>query len=256
LLARSDNQKIVPAILSPENPNPENVVTSYYFSDSQGNISALVSPSGMILAQYQYDPFGNLISKSGLMADINKCRYSGKEWEENAGLYYYGYRFYDPNLQRWINRDPLGEPGFETLQGRSSILAGTLFSSYLRPRGDILYAYVLNGPVNHYDPLGLVDRGPGTMACKQAEEQAEAAWELYDAEPSDENLTSAMALSFAAAFYCSPPPPPPPFWQRACECVKTGAEAIGGACLDAAGALGGLWIFIGQDPTANPYHHA
>jgi uncharacterized protein RhaS with RHS repeats len=29
----------------------------------------------------------------------------------NSGLVYYGYRFYDPNLQRWINRDPIGEKG-------------------------------------------------------------------------------------------------------------------------------------------------
>jgi len=116
LLARSDNQKIVPALLTPEYPNPQNVVTSYYFSDADGNVTALVSPSGMLLAQYEYDPFGNLISKSGLMADVNKYRFSSKEWERNAGLYYYGYRFYDPNLQRWVNRDPFDEPGFETLQ--------------------------------------------------------------------------------------------------------------------------------------------
>ena len=61
LLARSDSQKIVPAILCPEYPNPQNVVTSYYFSDDQGNITALVSPSGMLLAQYEYDPFGNTL---------------------------------------------------------------------------------------------------------------------------------------------------------------------------------------------------
>jgi RHS repeat-associated protein len=27
------------------------------------------------------------------------------------GFYYYGYRFYDPGMQRWLNRDPLGEEG-------------------------------------------------------------------------------------------------------------------------------------------------
>jgi RHS repeat-associated protein len=109
LLARSDNQKIIPAILSPEYPNPQNVVTSFYFNDAQGNVIALVSPGDILLAQYKYDPFGNLISKSGPMADINKYRFSSKEWEENAGLYYYLYRFYDPNLQRWLNRDPIQE---------------------------------------------------------------------------------------------------------------------------------------------------
>ncbi|HEX3624177.1 MAG TPA: RHS repeat-associated core domain-containing protein [Verrucomicrobiae bacterium] len=132
LLARSDNQKIVPAILTPANPAPGNLVTSYYFNDAQGNVTALVSPAGMLLAQYEYDPFGNLISKSGLMADVNKYQFSSKEWNGNAGLYYYGYRFYDPNLQRWVNRDPIQEAG-----------------------GINLYGFVANNPINESDPYGL-----------------------------------------------------------------------------------------------------
>ena len=132
LLARSDNQKNVPAILTPQSPTPDNLATSYYFSDDQGNIIALVSPVGMILAQYEYDPFGNLISKSGLMADINKYRFSSKEWEGNSGLYYYGYRFYDPNLQRWVSRDPIQELG-----------------------GLNLYAFVENDPLNAIDAFAL-----------------------------------------------------------------------------------------------------
>lgn len=134
LLARSDNQKIVPAILCPEYPNPQNVVTSYYFSDANGNITALVSPNGMLLAQYKYDPFGNLISKTGLMADINKYRFSSKGWEENAGVYCYGYRFYDPNLQRWLNRDPIQELGDMNL-----------------------FRFVMNAVFFWVDPFGLQD---------------------------------------------------------------------------------------------------
>jgi RHS repeat-associated protein len=132
LLARSDNQKIIPAILSPEYPNPQNVVTSFYFNDAQGNVIALVSPGDILLAQYKYDPFGNLISKSGPMADINKYRFSSKEWEENAGLYYYLYRFYDPNLQRWLNRDPIQEGG-----------------------GINLFNFADNAPLGYIDILGL-----------------------------------------------------------------------------------------------------
>ena len=138
LLARSDNQRIVPAILTPATPHPQNVVTSYYFSDGQGNVVALASPSGMVLAQYKYDPFGNLISKGGLMADINKYRFSSKEWEGDAGLYYYGYRFYDPNMQRWLNRDPVQEAG-----------------------GINLHDFVLNSPPNYFDLLGLDEHPQG-----------------------------------------------------------------------------------------------
>ena len=49
-----------------------------------------------------------------------------------------GYRFYEPNLQRWLNRDPIGERG-----------------------GANLYVYGSNDSVHRIDPLGLIDRtGP------------------------------------------------------------------------------------------------
>jgi RHS repeat-associated protein len=154
LLARSDNQKIIPAILSPEHPNPQNVVTSFYFNDAQGNVIALVSAGDTLLAQYKYDPFGNLVSKSGPMADLNKYRFSSKEWEENAGLYYYGYRFYDANLQRWLNRDPNEEPGFLVLcnLGYSQASTDPLQSSIA---GMNLYLYVKNNGLSFIDAEGL-----------------------------------------------------------------------------------------------------
>lgn len=51
------------------------------------------------------------------MADANLYRFSSKEWSAKAGLYCYGRRFYDPILQRWINRDPLSEGGGFNLYG-------------------------------------------------------------------------------------------------------------------------------------------
>jgi len=47
--------------------------------------------------------------KAGRLADANLFRFSSKELHAASGLYYYGYRFYEPSLQRWINVDPLGE---------------------------------------------------------------------------------------------------------------------------------------------------
>src|SRR5205823_3078293 len=89
------------------------------------------------VAKYIYDSFGNLIAKSGPLADANVYRFSSKEYHSNSGLYYYGFRFYDPNLQRWLNRDPIGERG-----------------------GINLYAFVGNSPINRRDPLGLAYGNP------------------------------------------------------------------------------------------------
>ena len=71
----------------------------------------LVDKDRNLAARYLYDPFGNLVGQSGPMAEANHYRFSSKEIHANSGLYYYGYRFYDPNLQRWLNRDLIGESG-------------------------------------------------------------------------------------------------------------------------------------------------
>ena len=107
---------------------------NYYFADGNGNITCMLDGSQSIVASYRYDPFGSTISKSGTLADANVYRFSSKEIHANSGMYYYGYRFYDPNLQRWINRDPIQESG-----------------------GINLFRYVGNRPVDSIDPIGWSD---------------------------------------------------------------------------------------------------
>jgi len=50
---------------------------------------------------------------------------------EYTALYYYGYRYYDAELGRWVSRDPIGESG-----------------------GVHLYGFVRNEPAGHSDPFG------------------------------------------------------------------------------------------------------
>jgi RHS repeat-associated protein len=68
-------------------------------------------------------------------------------------MYYYGYRFYDPGTQRWINRDPLGEKGLEAI--RRSAVNLNLPSEAVE--GPNLYAYVGNSPTSRTDPKGLFE---------------------------------------------------------------------------------------------------
>jgi RHS repeat-associated protein len=79
-----------------------------------------------------YDPFGRALSAVGSLAGANLYRFSSKEAHAGSGLTYYLYRFYDPNQQCWINRDPTGERG-----------------------GINQYTYVKNSPVIAIDPNGL-----------------------------------------------------------------------------------------------------
>src|SRR2546422_5869404 len=112
----------------------------------------MVNSSQSKVAEYRYDPFGNLISKSGSLADANVYRFSSKEIHANSGMYYFLYRFYDPNLQRWINRDPLGDgvnPLLKLSRHRSSLgrpirLSSGHFEGMGNPN---LYAFVRNVPI-------------------------------------------------------------------------------------------------------------
>src|SRR5438046_8401755 len=79
---------------------------NFYHADGNGNIAYLVNSSQALAASYRYDPFGNTMSSGGTLATANVYRFSSKEIHVNSGMYYYLYRFYDPNFQRWINRDP------------------------------------------------------------------------------------------------------------------------------------------------------
>jgi len=83
----------------------------FYHADGNGNITMLINASQASVANYLYDAFGNVLAKSGLLAEVNLYRFSSKEVHVNSGLVYYLYRYYDPNLQRWLNRDPIGEKG-------------------------------------------------------------------------------------------------------------------------------------------------
>ena len=127
LLARTDNGLMIGG--SPW-------ATAYYFSDGNGNVMNLVYTNGAMAAQYTYDPFGGMLTMSGPLAGPNKYRHASKEWNENSGLYYYGGRYYDPILQRWVNRDPIQEWG-----------------------GINLYDFVGNDPINLFDPYGYDDCG-------------------------------------------------------------------------------------------------
>ena len=102
--------------------------------DAYGNVMGYWDAQGHVVAEYTYDAFGKLIASSGPMADVFSFRYSTKYFDPETGFYYYGYRYYSPELMRWITRDPIGEEG-----------------------GVNLYAMCGNSITWQIDYLGLID---------------------------------------------------------------------------------------------------
>ncbi|MBM3880730.1 MAG: hypothetical protein FJ387_13610 [Verrucomicrobia bacterium] len=78
-------------------------------ADGNGNVTALATSAGMVQAFYRYDPYGRATYTCGPLGGAKVYRFSSKMLHGSSGLYYYGLRFYDSNLQRWLNRDPLGD---------------------------------------------------------------------------------------------------------------------------------------------------
>jgi len=108
------------------------ISSHYYTYDGNGNVGQLVDNGGIVAAHYEYDPFGNTITSHGLLASNNSFRFSTKYLDVETDLYYYGYRYYMPEMGRWLNRDPIEETG-----------------------GFNLYSVCINNGINLYDKIGL-----------------------------------------------------------------------------------------------------
>jgi len=101
--------------------------------DGNGNVTGLAN-AGTVEAHYEYDAFGNAVASDWNYEDWSPFQFSTKYLDQETGLYYYGYRFYDPVSGRWPNRDPIAEEG-----------------------GINLYGFAVGDPIANYDYLGLVD---------------------------------------------------------------------------------------------------
>jgi RHS repeat-associated protein len=108
-------------------------LTYYPAFDGNGNVMGYYAANtGETAAEFEYGPFGELIRATGSKKDDFNFRFSTKYEDAETGLLYYGYRYYNAETGRWLNRDPIGESG-----------------------GLNLYGFVGNNGLNGYDFLGL-----------------------------------------------------------------------------------------------------
>ena len=112
--------------------------TYYYVLNLQGDVVKLIDQDGAVAAAYAYDAWGNILSQSGSMADVNPLRYRGYYYDSETGFYYLQSRYYDPTNHRFINADSYATTG----QG----LLGTN-----------MFAYCRNSPVIRIDLYGKED---------------------------------------------------------------------------------------------------
>ena len=82
--------------------------TNYYHHDALGSTSNLTDASGASNVSYRLDPWGQIREQIG--TSVNRQIFTGQETDEQTGLVYFGARFYDPDVGRFLNQDSyLGE---------------------------------------------------------------------------------------------------------------------------------------------------
>jgi len=114
----------------------------YYLHDNLGGIDAVVDENGNVVERKDYLPYGDERLVNG-NADEN-YGFTGKEQDDETGLYYYGARYYDQKIGRFTQIDPL------------------VLNESEKPLSDILqnpqelngYSYALNNPLKYVDPNG------------------------------------------------------------------------------------------------------
>ena len=147
-MAAVDEKGVITELKIPSNPNnpeapciaieikKETYVPLY---DLQGNIACLLDHQRRkVVESYRYSVYGEeeIINERGrVVSDSsvgNPWRYRGKRVDKEVGLMYFGYRYYDPEVGRWISPDPAG-----TIDGPN------------------LYTFVRNNPMKYVDYFGL-----------------------------------------------------------------------------------------------------
>jgi RHS repeat-associated protein len=83
----------------------------YQFSNHLGSSNLELDDIGEVISYEEYFPYGitsYLAVNKNIKATRKRYRYTGKERDEESGLYYYGARYYASWLGRWIACDPIG----------------------------------------------------------------------------------------------------------------------------------------------------
>jgi len=102
----------------------------YVHTDHLGTPRAMTDEAGALVWRATYDPFGKA-TMSVNTVELN-ARFPGQYYDQETGLHYNYFRYYDPSTGRYITSDPIGLDG-----------------------GLNTYAYVANNPIYWVDPFGL-----------------------------------------------------------------------------------------------------
>ena len=100
----------------------------FYHPDHLGSTVAITNEAGETVWKNEFTPFGTETGYEG--TEEHQGKFTGKDFDEETGLYYFNARWYDPELGRFISVDPIKD-------------------------GVNWYVYCSNNPLIFVDPTGL-----------------------------------------------------------------------------------------------------
>ena len=115
----------------------------YYLPDHLGSSSVITDEIGRGVEFIEYYPFGYTATDTD--AELSDYKFNDKRLDDDLRLYFYGNRFYNPQIGRFVSPDPLQN------DIPSIASAGMNNSQYLNA-----YAYANNNPVKYIDPDGQI----------------------------------------------------------------------------------------------------
>jgi RHS repeat-associated protein len=119
---------------------PANAAYNYLAQDHLGTGRFVYNQAKAETASFEHLPYGDRYAATGA-APYHE--FTGKPWDDDAGLYYFPYRYYAPTIARWTTPDPLGLVD-----------------------GPNVYGYVAANPIVFLDRLGTdIDIGDVDNAC-------------------------------------------------------------------------------------------
>lgn len=124
--------------------------TYHYHADGLGSIIAITDSSGNVVQRYEYNSFGEITYQQDPTFK-QPYTYTGREYDEESGLYYYRARYYDAKVGRFISEDPI-------------------YGKLRNPLTQNRYVYALGNPLFWIDPSGLTvtcvySQSTGQLLC-------------------------------------------------------------------------------------------
>ncbi len=168
VLADEDEDDIVQASYSYGNDllaMKQDGVGYYFYYDRLGSVRNVTddSDSAGVVKNYLYDGFGNvIIGTSG--SPVNVYQFTGEEYDAEPGFVYLRARYYDPEVGRFLSRDPLIDQAIiekknlgctGCSEGDNLDLLNILAVGNFSLHDVHAYLYCNNNSVNWTDPAGL-----------------------------------------------------------------------------------------------------